>query len=131
MEKSGKNFKMISVGSLKDAGRQELHDQLNLTSAEISINTLPAGASVPFVHAHKRNEEIYLILDGKGALYIDGEEFEVKAGDVLRIDPAGERCFKAAADSSISFICIQADAGSLVQFTMNDGIPCEAKPSWL
>ena len=32
--------------------RSELHDLLNLTGAEVSCNTLPAGASVPFVHHH-------------------------------------------------------------------------------
>lgn len=31
--------------------RTELHDKLSLTGAEVSINHLPAGASVPFVHA--------------------------------------------------------------------------------
>ena len=31
---------------------------LGLTGAEISINNLPAGAGVPFVHSHKKNEEI-------------------------------------------------------------------------
>ena len=33
-----------------------------LTGAEVSINTLPAGANVPFVHSHKNNEEIYGII---------------------------------------------------------------------
>ena len=46
--------------------RTELHDKLSLTGAEVSINHLPAGASVPFVHAHKNNEEIYAILEGAG-----------------------------------------------------------------
>ncbi|SEH34558.1 hypothetical protein [Selenomonas sp. KH1T6] len=50
------NFNKLSVAS--DA-RTELHDKLNLTGAEISVNNLPAGAGVPFVHYHKKNEEIY------------------------------------------------------------------------
>ena len=41
--------------------RVELHDKIGLTGAEISVNLLPAGACVPFVHAHKQNEEIYII----------------------------------------------------------------------
>ncbi|MBQ1510376.1 MAG: cupin domain-containing protein, partial [Selenomonadaceae bacterium] len=57
------NFNKISVA--KDA-RTELHDQLGLTGAEISINNLPAGAGVPFVHYHKKNEEIYFVISGKG-----------------------------------------------------------------
>ena len=39
-------------------GRVELHEKLGLTGAEISVNELPAGAGVPFVHSHKENEEI-------------------------------------------------------------------------
>jgi len=48
--------------------RGELHDLLNLTGAEVSCNTLPAGASVPFVHHHTQNEEVYLILGIASAL---------------------------------------------------------------
>ena len=50
------NFKKVGV---QEGARIELHDTLGLTGAEISINVLPAGASVPFVHAHRQNEEIY------------------------------------------------------------------------
>ena len=50
------NFKMVEV---KDAPRVELHNQLGLTGCEISINELPPKAAVPFVHAHKQNEEVY------------------------------------------------------------------------
>ena len=64
------NFTKVSVAH--DA-RTELHDKLSLTGAEISVNNLPAGAGVPFVHSHKKNEEIYIILSGKGKAVIDDE----------------------------------------------------------
>lgn len=64
------NFNKINVA---DGARTELHDILNLTGAEISINNLPAGAGVPFVHSHKGNEEIYAVLSGRGKAVIDGE----------------------------------------------------------
>ena len=60
------NYEKITVGN---EGRVELHDQLKLTGAEVSINQLPAGAGVPFVHSHTNNEEIYGILAGKGTRY--------------------------------------------------------------
>lgn len=113
------------------AGRCELHNLLDLTGAEISLNTLAAGSSVPFVHAHKQNEEIYIVLEGKGALYIDGKELPLNAGDCFRIDPQGERCIRAAADESIRFICVQVKKGSLEGFTMDDAALSQAKPSWL
>ncbi len=113
------NFSKVHVA--RDA-RTELHDKLSLTGAEVSINHLPAGASVPFVHAHKNNEEIYGVLEGRGKAVVDGEEVELEAGDWLRIAPAGKRQFFAAEDSPISFICIQVKENSLGDYTRDDAV---------
>ena len=59
-----KNFSIVSTD--QNAARTELHDRLGLTGAEVSINTIPAGGSVPFVHWHRKNEEIYGIISGSG-----------------------------------------------------------------
>lgn len=104
----------------EDEMRVELHDKLNLTSAEVSINNLPAGGGVPFFHSHKQNEEIYIILSGKGTAELDGDTFDISAGDCLRVDPAASRKISPAADSPMRYICIQAKAGSLEAFTMED-----------
>lgn len=90
--------------------------------AEISINNLPAGASVPFAHSHKKNEEIYVILEGKGRAVIDGETAELTAGDWVRISPAAKRQFFAAEDAAISYACIQVKANSLEGYTMDDAV---------
>ncbi|QKF80737.1 cupin domain-containing protein [Halarcobacter ebronensis] len=127
-----KSYELVSFGNELESGRVELHDKLNLTGAEVSFNNLPKGVSVPFVHKHKENEEIYVVLEGKGFLYIDKEEIEIKKGDAFRIDPNGARCIKASDESSLYFFCVQAKVGSLKQFTRTDGLPCEdEKPSWL
>ncbi len=114
-----KNFSKISVAQ---DPRIELHDKLSLTGAEISVNNLPAGAGVPFVHAHKQNEEIYVVLAGRGKAIIDGEAIELAAGDWVRISPAAKRQFSAADDSAISFACIQVKENSLEGYTMDDAI---------
>ncbi len=123
-----KNYTKISVG--QDA-RTELHHQLGLTGAEISVNNLPAGAGVPFVHYHHKNEEIYMILSGRGQAVLDSETVALNAGDWLRIAPETRRQFSAAADSAISYIsaaadsaisyiCIQVRANSLEEYTAAD-----------
>ena len=113
------NYNKISV---TESARTELHDLLGLTGAEISINVLPAGASVPFVHAHKENEEIYAVLEGSGSVTIDGESIALKAGDWLRVSPAAKRQFFAAPDEQIKFICIQVKENSLKGYTMSDAV---------
>ncbi len=113
------NFNKVKVG--QDA-RTELHDRLSLTGAEVSINNLPAGACVPFVHWHKSNEEIYVILAGNGKAVIDGETTELTAGDWLRIAPAAKRQFFASEDTAMSFACIQVKEHSLEGYTKDDAI---------
>ena len=114
-----KNYTKTNIGN---EGRAELHNTLGLTGAEVSINQLPAGAGVPFVHSHKSNEEIYGILSGRGKVVIDGEEIALSAGDWLKIAPAAKRQFSAAADEGISYICIQVKENSLGGFTANDAV---------
>lgn len=115
------NYAKTTVGN---DGRTELHETLGLTGAEISINQLPAGAGVPFVHAHKNNEEIYGILSGEGKAVIDGEEIALTAGDWLKVAPAAKRQFSATADSGVTFVCIQVKENSLGGFTADDAIMC-------
>ena len=76
------NYTKTNIGS---EARVELHEKLGLTGAEVSINQLPAGAGVPFVHAHRNNEEIYGIIAGKGKAVIDGKEIALTAGDWLKL----------------------------------------------
>jgi mannose-6-phosphate isomerase-like protein (cupin superfamily) len=131
MNTTGKNYQATSVGDIQAKGRVTLHNELALTGSEVSINELPPGVSVPFVHSHKRNEEVYIVVKGKGRFYVDGDEFEVAEGSVIRVDPAGQRCITADSQTPIRYVCIQTEAKSLVQFTEGDGVILETKPSWL
>lgn len=108
--------------SVADQSRVELHDVLGLTGAEVSVNRMPAGASVPFVHSHKQNEEIYGVLSGRGTMTLDGEQVALAEGDWLRVSPEVRRQISAAADSAISYVCIQVKAGSLGQMTAGDAV---------
>ena len=115
-------MKNFTKTSLTNEARVELHDALNLTGAEVSVNALPAGASVPFVHSHKQNEEIYGILEGKGEVVIDDERVELKVGDWLRISPKAKRQFFASKQSGMKYICIQVKENSLDGYTATDAV---------
>lgn len=111
------NFKKTNI---TNEARSELHEVLALTGAEISINSLPAGEGIPFVHYHKNNEEIYSILSGKGKVIIDGEEIILTKGDWIRISPIAKRQFFADEKSTLTFVCIQVKENSLGTYTMTD-----------
>jgi hypothetical protein len=46
------------------------------------------------------------------------------------VAPDGERAWKAGAED-LYFICIQAEAGSLTQATLEDGVRPSTKASWM
>ncbi len=138
MADNGKNFSVYNLGSFKELadkeidgakGRVMLGHLLGLTGCEISINSRKAGEAVPFVHHHKMNEEVYMILSGSGIFHIDGEEFPVGEGDMIRVAPAGMRSIKAV--EPLVYACIQAHDGSLAQATMLDGVITKDKTSWM
>jgi hypothetical protein len=61
---------------------------------------------------------------------VDGDEFPVQEGSLIRVAPAGKRSWKAG-NEDLYFICIQAQAGSLKQATLHDGIRLPTKTSWI
>ncbi len=135
----GKNFTAEQSGPLETLlereflgfhGKYFIGENLGLTGCEVSLNRLPAGKGMPFVHSHKKNEELYIVLRGNGTFYVDGEEFPVAEGSLIRIAPEGERAWRAG-DEDLYFICIQAEAGSLSQATLEDGVRLPTKTWWM
>ena len=123
------NYKTTELGKIGDLINLEnektfLHDALELTSCEISINTVPKGFKVPFNHKHKQNEEVYIVLNGEGAMTIDGEAVKVKEGSVVKVAPEAARTIENTGDGEFEFICIQAKTNSLEQFGLADAELC-------
>lgn len=123
------NYKTTELGEIsklinRENGKVFLHDALELTSCEISINTVPKGFKVPFNHKHKQNEEVYIILKGEGIITVDGEQIKVKEGSAVKILPAAARTIENSSDGEFQFICVQAKENSLEQFGLNDGELC-------
>ena len=114
-----------------DESKSFLAGPLGLTGTEISRTVHMSGKGSTFVHAHRRNEEVYIVTQGRGWLYIDGDEVAIREGDVFRISCDGRRALRAADDCPLVYYCVQADAGSLVQATRNDGYRINERASWM
>ena len=117
----GEKFSHASVGPLHGfEGKQFLKDATEATSCEISFGTLPSGASVPFFHSHKENEENYIILTGKGKFQINDEVFDVAEGSVIRVATNCDRNIKCTSAEPMTYICLQAKEGSIGGYTLTD-----------
>jgi mannose-6-phosphate isomerase-like protein (cupin superfamily) len=68
------------------SGRNELAGPCNF----IDLAEIPPGASIGRHTHEKEEEEFYLVLQGQGRMWQDGEEFAVREGDLVRNPPGGE-----------------------------------------
>jgi uncharacterized cupin superfamily protein len=130
-----KHYSKMELGTwgtdLKAKGRVMAGEALGLTGCEISFNYTPAGKFVPFVHAHRLNEEVYIVISGKGKFMVNDEEFAIEEGSVIRVAPDGQRAI-AAGEEDLIYACIQVEAGSLTAATHDDGIISDTiKASWM
>lgn len=139
MRTQGNHYTLDQIGALENLdqrnfrglpGKHFVGNDLGLTGCEVSINKLPAGKGMPFVHAHKKNEELYIVLRGSGTFYVDGEELPLTEGSLVRVAPEGARALTAG-NEDLYFICIQAEADSLTQATLEDGYKLPALASWM
>ncbi len=144
--KLGKNFSAAHLGTLADLGQYKfghaglpfeiegkvfLNTLLGLTGAEISFNKLPPKGGMPFYHQHKRNEEIYLFVKGKGEFQVDGQTIAVGEGSVIRVAPNGERCWRNTSGEPLYYIVVQVPAnGYQGEATIGDGIAVQKEVRW-
>jgi mannose-6-phosphate isomerase-like protein (cupin superfamily) len=49
---------------------------------------LRPGVSIG-VHSHERDEEYYLVLTGRGTMWLDGARYDIRAGDIAAVYPGG------------------------------------------
>ncbi len=69
---------------------QRLRAELGVTSFGLNLITLQPGERSR-VHAHERQEEVYLVLEGELSLTIEGEDHTLAVGDLARVAPAVRR----------------------------------------
>lgn len=121
---SVKDFGSFAEIAKLENGKAFLHDALNLTSCEVSINSMPKGFKVPFNHKHKQNEEIYIVLKGNGIITVGENKINVQEGSAVRVAAGVARTIENIGDGVFDFICIQAKENSLTQFGFGDAELC-------
>jgi mannose-6-phosphate isomerase-like protein (cupin superfamily) len=112
-------------------GKLFLRNLLGSAGLEMSLNVVPPGKGMPFLHRHHQNDEVYIVVGGRGQFLVDGQCIEVEEGSALRISPPAARAWRNNSDAPLYFLCIQYRADSLIQSGTLDGQKVEGKPTWV
>jgi mannose-6-phosphate isomerase-like protein (cupin superfamily) len=141
----GTNFTCVHAGSkeawsefrleppdvpLPARGKLFLRNLLGSAGLEVSLNVVHPGKGIPFLHRHRENDEVYVVVGGRGQFLVDGDCIDVAEGSVLRLAPAAARAWRNHSDEPLYFLCIQYRADGVIQGGTLDGQKVEGKPTW-
>lgn len=126
--RNGKNYSVGEAGPLDQLDSKLFFGRaLGFTGMEVSLNRFPPGQTVPFLHQHRKHEEMYLFIKGEGQFQIDGEVIDVHPGTFLRVLPDAMRAWRNNSAEDLYCIVIQANLDTL---TGQDGIRHDRTPVW-
>jgi len=82
---------------------------LDRTNAPVDRQSLAEARLAPKAsterHYHRVSEEFYFILEGSGAMEIDGETRQVGPGDAILIPPGAWHQIRCISDDTLTFLC--------------------------
>jgi mannose-6-phosphate isomerase-like protein (cupin superfamily) len=75
----------------------------------IDLTEIPPKSSIG-VHTHKSDdEEVYVIISGKGRMFSAGEFFEVEAGDVIVNSPGGTHALENIGPEPLKLVVLDVN----------------------
>jgi mannose-6-phosphate isomerase-like protein (cupin superfamily) len=68
---------------------------LELEQSGLTYQRVPPGYRFPYGHTHETQEEVYVVVHGKGRMKVDEEIVELKEWDAVRVPPGSWRGYEA------------------------------------
>ena len=138
------NFKAINVGKMSNLNEYVLElgpevkipgkvfggAALGATGSEFSLQLFQPGTESGFLHTHKKHEELYFFLGGKGEFQVDGLVFPVEEGSVVRVAPDGKRSVRNNGTEALLMLCVQYLGNTFTQEDASDGVFLNEPVKW-
>lgn len=74
-------FDVCKLMKLVEGDQSRIYEFLKTSSLSISVYQLPCGCRD--MQAPHQEDEVYIVLEGKAVLAMDGVEYQVKSGSIL------------------------------------------------
>jgi len=86
--------------------RELLHPGVHGGGGSLSLAeaTVPRGGGT-LPHLHRRSEEIYHVLRGRGVMFLDGTSFPLDVGDTVRIAPGSIHALACHQEEDMVVLC--------------------------
>lgn len=100
---------------------------LDCEAVALGLIRIPPGEGYSFTHSHRKQEEVYIVIEGRGSISVNNELIELVPGDLVRVSASARRALKAD-EEGLFVIC----AGGVpmgypqnpnARYMIDDGIP--------
>ncbi|HUB77037.1 MAG TPA: cupin domain-containing protein [Solirubrobacteraceae bacterium] len=115
---------MASFARIERDGGERFHSlrrDLDASSLGINVITLAPGQRGR-IHAHETQEELYLVLEGRLTLVLDGGPRELAADEIARVPPEVRRQLANDSDSPVVILAL----GATGEHVGRDGLAWES-----
>ncbi len=72
-----------------------------------SLAVVPAGKTMFPYHSHHANEEMFVVLSGRGTLRHDGQEYPIRQGDVIAAPVGSAHQIRNTSDAELRYLSIR------------------------
>ena len=122
---------ILALGpDVKIPGKVFAGGALQATGAEISFQSFPVCGQTGFLHTHKEHEELYIFIKGQGEFQVDGQNFPVAEGSIVRVAPEGKRMVRNTGEETLVMICVQYTAATFSEKDAADGVILAEEFKW-
>ncbi len=114
----------IAFSSFDRDGDERFHPlrrQLGVTSFGMNLIVLGPGERGR-IHAHERQEEVYLVLEGRLTLLVEGDEHLLERDEVVRVGPSVRRQIANAGPERVVLLAL----GGSGEHAGRDGLAWES-----
>jgi uncharacterized cupin superfamily protein len=108
----GDGWAIASIDDLGEGpGFRKVRSALGVTGFGVNAIVLPPSWVTPR-HAHERQEELYLVLDGEIEFDLDGAKHTLGRGGLVKVDPQTMRSLRNTSDSAeATYFCVGGAGG--------------------
>lgn len=94
-------YKTKDGSEIRELFHPDLHGNKNQSLAEA---TIPVNGKT-LLHLHKTSEEIYHVTQGSGMMTLGEQQFEIKQGDTVCIQPNTAHCVENTGKLNLKILC--------------------------
>ncbi len=125
-----KDYMLELAPGVKIPGKVFGGQTVGATGGEFSFQCFAPGQETGFLHTHKKHEELYFFLSGKGEFQVDGHVFPIGEGSVVRVAPDGRRSVRNNGTEPLLMLCVQYCGATFTADDAADGIILQDKVDW-